>query len=222
MLWVKMVDESQPAPRGLYDELALCPACKSVVIPRCGEVNIWHWAHEAGSICDRFSEPETQWHLEWKEHIDENRCEVVITKAKSVHIADIMTTDGTVVELQHSPISSDMIQDREHFYGRMIWLFDADKFIDNLEFRDRDEYISFRWKHPWKSHWACGMPVFWHLGDTSIYLETEDSNQVPIYNESILAEDDYVFQVRKIYHHVPCGGWGVFWTRAEFMKRFLV
>ena len=42
------------------------------------------------------------------------------------HRADIVTASGGVVEIQHSPISADVITEREEFYGdRMAWIFDA-------------------------------------------------------------------------------------------------
>ena len=42
------------------------------------------------------------------------------------HRADIVTASGGVVEIQHSPISVDVITEREEFYGeRMAWIFDA-------------------------------------------------------------------------------------------------
>jgi competence protein CoiA len=31
-----------PTPK----EIAICPFCKNDVIPKCGSVNIWHWAHK--------------------------------------------------------------------------------------------------------------------------------------------------------------------------------
>ena len=42
------------------------------------------------------------------------------------HRADIVTASGGVVEIQHSPISVDVITEREEFYGEhMAWIFDA-------------------------------------------------------------------------------------------------
>jgi hypothetical protein len=42
------------------------------------------------------------------------------------HRADVVTASGGVVELQHSPISPEVIAEREAFYGeRMAWIFDA-------------------------------------------------------------------------------------------------
>jgi hypothetical protein len=51
--------------------------------------------------------------------------------------ADIVTASGVVVELQHSPISAETIAEREAFYGRMVWVFDAREWP--LEFTDHEE-----------------------------------------------------------------------------------
>lgn len=42
------------------------------------------------------------------------------------HRADIVTASGGVVEIQHSPVSPDVIAAREEFYGdQMAWIFDG-------------------------------------------------------------------------------------------------
>ena len=99
-----------------------CPACGYRCRPRCGKVNIWHWAHHARADCDPWSEPMTEWHLGWQAAVPPERREVVIGS----HRADIVTASGGVVEIQHSPISPAVIEAREEFYGpRMAWIFDA-------------------------------------------------------------------------------------------------
>ena len=64
----------------------------------------------------------TEWHLGWQRAVPPERREVVM----GPHRADIVTASGGVVEIQHSPISVDVITEREEFYGdRMAWIFDA-------------------------------------------------------------------------------------------------
>jgi len=101
-----------------------CPSCGAPVIAKCGRVMVWHWAHEANSDCDPWSEPTTEWHLAWQRRVPVECREVVI----GPHRADIVLPleDGRmVVEIQHSGISIEEIREREEFYGRMIWIFDA-------------------------------------------------------------------------------------------------
>jgi hypothetical protein len=98
------------------------PPCGYGCRPKCGEVNIWHWAHHARGDCDPWSEPVTEWHLGWQAAVPPERREVVIGS----HRADIVTASGGVVEIQHSPITAAVIAAREEFYGsRMAWIFDA-------------------------------------------------------------------------------------------------
>lgn len=112
---------------------AFCPSCKSEVIAKCGEFYIWHWAHAKNKSCDGWNyEPMSQWHLDWQKYFPSEQQEVVITKNDESHRADILTNSGTVIEIQHSPISSVDISKRENFYDRMVWIINATEFIGNL------------------------------------------------------------------------------------------
>jgi len=110
-----------PAQKGLRGH---CEFCKSEVIAKCGEIYRWHWAHTNTGNCDSWAEGETDWHLYWKGLVPKDNVERVILKDAVIHRADILTDDGCVVELQHSPISVEDIRNRESFYGNMVWLFD--------------------------------------------------------------------------------------------------
>jgi len=106
----------------------------------------------------------------------------------------------TVVELQHSPISPDEIEEREAFYRNMIWLFDATTVGDRFETRNKvskfhGPYTTFRWKHARRTIVFCHCPVFLDLGE-------------------------YVFEVKKIYTD-PIAGWGNVLTLDGFTERFL-
>lgn len=167
---------------------ALCPLCGLPVIAKCGLIVSWHWAHVRGGDCDSWSEPITAWHLSWQAHAPFERREVI----RGRHRADILASDGTVVEVQHSTISADLIAEREDFYQRMTWIFDArDAYKTNrLNMRiNRNPgkpagYATFRWKHPRKSLTACRARVFLDLDGKQLFL------------------------LGKMYPNTPCGGWG--------------
>lgn len=165
-----------------------CPSCCGPVRAKCGPLVRWHWAHVAGPDCDPWAEPMTDWHLSWQQLAPPDRREVRIPP----HRADLVTTSGWVVELQHSTISVQEIREREEFYGRMLWIFDAtDAWRDDrLIVRPRSDYVTFRWKHPRKTITACTAPVYLDLGRA------------------------HLIRVRKIYPGPPCGGWGV-WVSRE-------
>jgi hypothetical protein len=253
--------EAFPGARGT------CPGCGGETIAKCGALKIWHWAH-VGDDCDPWHEPESAWHLGWKNEAPSAQCEVVIGQ----HRADIVGKDGTVVELQHSAIPPADIAARERFYGRMIWLFDAAPFAENVSLRIRGSYTTFRWRWPRKTHGEITRPLFWDFGAfASAELEKEKQSlsstiadiesirtngyyvawcddghggrkQAKFKDvaglESVVLRDCYeralrgrdlwaqvaenpIFQIRKIDVKPPCGGWGVWHSRAAFVERYI-
>lgn len=213
-------------------ELGFCPVCNAVLIPKLGRINVHHWAHVSDD-CDLWSEGETAWHLGWKMLAGLGYCEIPFEG----HRADIVI-DGRVVELQHSPISESEVLERQKVYGpSMIWVIDASDFGSNFEFRftkfaspddmrkwreaspicDMSSYEikrgikfaphisshTFRWKYPRKTLWEC----------KNLFLDFGDQSQNP---------HKELFQVKKVHPSMPCGGWGIWWTKAEFVERYLV
>ncbi|HUS50231.1 MAG TPA: competence protein CoiA family protein [Candidatus Paceibacterota bacterium] len=170
--------------------IAKCPLCKQIVIAKCGEIKTWHWAHKSNIDCDDWSEPESQWHINWKNEFPEKQQEVIIRN----HIADIKTKDGLIIELQHSPLSAEKIRDREEFYGNMIWLLDGKTIGKNLNLREKDYGFSFRWKHPPKSWWNAKKPIYFDL------------------------HFDRIFLIKKLYSNIPCGGYGILITKQQFLN----
>jgi hypothetical protein len=119
----------------------ICPSCNNKVISKCGEKNIWHWAHENLRNCDSWSEGETEWHMNWKLAFGKEHCEIPIIK-ETKHIADIKTVKHVIIELQNSPIPSTVIRIRETFYGeKMIWIVNGFNFKLNFRLYPSDTYI---------------------------------------------------------------------------------
>jgi hypothetical protein len=174
---------------------AICPGCAGTVLTKCGEINAWHWAHEAGVDCDPWSEGETFWHLSWKWKAPPDRCEVVIGR----HRADIVGRKGVVVELQHGPLSPAEVREREAFYRDMIWIVDGGGFRDNFNLRRKsDDVFTFRWKYPRKWTFAITQALCFDFGDDGLFL------------------------VRKLYGELPCGGYGSFLDTNEFLRRWVI
>ena len=82
------------------------------------------------------------------------------------HRADTATTDGVVVELQHSWISVDPKRERERLYRNMVWIFDSTQAHEEqrLDVRTKRDHVTFQWKHPRKSIAACRRLVLLDLG----------------------------------------------------------
>jgi hypothetical protein len=121
---------------------AICPGCGALLIPKCGLIVIHHWAHKANKDCDPWWEPEGEWHRNWKALVQPEATEVVIRRDGIQHRADIVGDRKRVIELQHSSISPQDIQDREAFYEKMTWVFDVSDSLERLELESRQ---SIRW-----------------------------------------------------------------------------
>ena len=111
-----------------------CLLCQDEVLPKCGRVKVWHWAHKARPPCDPWWENEMDWHRSWKNCFPVRNQEVVhfdpVTGQK--HVADVKTDAGKVIELQNSPMAPAELEAREAFYGDMIWIVNGDKFRDRF------------------------------------------------------------------------------------------
>jgi competence CoiA-like predicted nuclease len=141
---------------------AFCPFCNGAVIARCGEIYYHHWAHRSYKGCDEWHEPESDWHLNWKSMFPKQNVEVTITKHGKRHRADIMGNNGRIIELQHSPISTTVIRERESFYENMLWIFDWSPKQDEFEVIDQineNEFI-FKWQTPKWSLAECRKPFY--------------------------------------------------------------
>lgn len=144
---------------------AICPICRADVIPKCGEITTWHWAHRVCD-CDPWHKPESVWHLAWKKRASPNaRVEVPIVRDGERHRADIVCSNGVVVELQAHFLPVNDIHAREAFYGRMVWLYRADRWRDRLHFGQR----GFWWKHGSRAMTYSTKPVYWDMGDGEVW-----------------------------------------------------
>lgn len=156
-----------------------CPLCKSRLIPKIGRCRLPrpHWAHMAGAVCDPWAEhdSETEWHRDWKQVVVPHRREVVLDVGGERHFADIVGAGHTIVEVQRSPITGQVVLERAKFYNnynersRLVWVFYATDFASRLAFRADPRYagrVLFRWKHLRDSHRvaASNARVFWDFG----------------------------------------------------------
>lgn len=155
MNWaIKNNEKIQAIPK----ERATCPLCNQEVIAKCGEINIWHWAHKQDFECDSFGEPESEWHLKWKNYFPKECQEVTIIKGLKKHRADIQTKNGLIIELQNSPISLQEIREREKFYENMIWILNVESLGKNI--------VLYKKRFKWK--W---MPKGWEYSFKKIYVD---------------------------------------------------
>lgn len=183
---------------------ANCPVCEAELVPKCGRIKVWHWAHQSAD-CDPWAEPDNEWHRSWQEQFPVKAREVVIGK----HRADLVTQYG-VIEIQHSYLSPDAILERENYYGRkrkMTWIWDvtgpyaegrfdlrdktnpvARKRLSSHELRVR----TFRWKQARKTIVACRRDVWLDLGGGGLLFLTFMGSDAPVGGKGLLYTKDEV------------------------------
>lgn len=182
------------------DAIAYCPHCEAEMIPKCGFINIWHWAHKNKTTeCDY--KPETDWHLEWKKRALLFNCDVEVRIGNN--IVDIINNNSKrLIELQHSTINTDeMINRCENYkkHGYMVdWIFDFKEKVQNdqLILNHHENYTGFRQK------WSKKQLVY--LFDASLH---------PKYGRVWfdLHESLPLFLVKKLYE--KGGGYGIYAER---------
>jgi competence protein CoiA len=137
MKFAKVCGKRTKATKGA---IGFCPACDSEMVAKCGSERIHHWAHKGTRHCDRWWEPETEWHRAWKEHFPEDWQEVVqYAEDGEKHIADVKISNDLVIECQHSHINPEERASREKFYKNMIWVVDGTRLK-----RDYPRFIKVR------------------------------------------------------------------------------
>jgi competence protein CoiA len=96
------------------------------MVAKCGTKIVHHWAHSRRSQCDPWWENETDWHRTWKKRFPEELREVIQhADDGEIHIADVKTSTGIVLEFQHSGMTDIERISREQFYRNMVWVIDA-------------------------------------------------------------------------------------------------
>ncbi len=103
-----------------------CPDCDGLMVSKCGEVKIRHWAHHGKRNCDLWWENETEWHRAWKDKFPSDWQEVVHRAENGEkHIADVKTDQGWVLEFQHSFLKPGERRARDNFYPKLVWIVDG-------------------------------------------------------------------------------------------------
>lgn len=116
-------NERKEASQGLK---GLCPCCGNEMIAKCGEIKIPHWAHKGKRVCDHWWENESEWHRYWKNNFPVSWQEVIhFSNEGEKHIADVKTSNGWIIEFQHSFLKPDERNSRDRFYGKIIWVVDG-------------------------------------------------------------------------------------------------
>jgi Competence protein CoiA-like family len=190
MLYAIVNNEKTKADRKNREMGAVCPFCNESVIARCGDINIWHYAHKVENNCDW--KEETEWHLDWKQRFPKECVEIKIGNNR----ADVYI-NGRVYEFQNSAINTTDILMRQLAFPKLTWIFNAVTWHVDLRKKGGSNYRSFRWKWPHKS------------------LKVIDLDRCQLFLEF----DDKLFEIKEIHWGGYVGGWGYIIDKDEFIKK---
>lgn len=134
-----------------------CEACGKPLIFRNGEIRAKHFAHKPNLTCsdnwNHGNESESydisEWHNEWQAFYPKDNIEIIIPFQIIRHRADVLI-GKTVIEFQHSSISSLHFQERTNYYlnlgYKVIWLFDFT--AEYAEGKIIKRNYSYEWTRP--------------------------------------------------------------------------
>jgi len=137
--------------------IGLCPGCSKPVIAKCGTQRIHHWSHCNNKSCDSWWESETEWHRSWKNNFPAEWQETFLPDERTgeKHIADVFTSQGLVIEFQHSHIDLEERTTREKFYKNMVWVVDGmrlkrdyKRFLKSKDFFQTIKQGVFKFNYP--------------------------------------------------------------------------
>ena len=137
-----------------------CPYCGSPLITKKGGVRQHHFAHKSLHHCSdswvgnhSYSYDISTWHNDWQSLFPKENQEVKLALGDTKHRADVMI-DKTVIEFQHSIMSSSAFDDRNNFYfnfgNKVVWLFDLSDLLNEgkLTYQRIEEGLEFYWTNP--------------------------------------------------------------------------
>jgi competence CoiA-like predicted nuclease len=194
-----------------------CPYCQGAVIPKCGPINIDHWAHKSLEQCDTWYQPETDWHLNWKSNFSKDNTEVILSMFGKKHVADYFDPiSKTTVEFQNSPMSLNERFERESFYPNLIWIYNVENKSGLHQLNKTDDsssLIKYKWVHA-KKWMIYGL------------------NRACFYFIDNLPNDEHIFQITNVNINKTAErndfGWrvikntvitGIPWEREYFIYR---
>jgi len=187
--------------------VAFCQNCGEEVVAKCGEINIWHFAHKTTNDCFG-GEGESLWHEYWKGMFPEECREFLrYDKYLEYKIADVAYCE-IVLEYQTNLPDVDEIEFRQEFWQDLGYKFkwvikNNDQFFKHLKkISVEDVYNVYKFKRPIKK--------FAYL-NTPFYIDLENGFLIKIFKvivenygtyihgkwikrDNIITEEDFICQ----------------------------
>lgn len=133
-----------------------CPCCKSLLIQKRGQINVWHFAHKTLADCVSYYDGKSEWHRKMQELFPEKNREVYNNEFGR-HFYDVLTDKNRIIEFQHSPISVGEFEDRTECYRSHslannaeppVWVFDWPDKTFYLAHRGEGNFRTVVWSRP--------------------------------------------------------------------------
>jgi competence protein CoiA len=155
-----------------------CPICSADTIAKCGSRVVHHWAHALRQDCDPWWENETRWHRAWKNLFPAECREIPhIAGNGEIHLADVKTAAGIVIEFQHSAITDEERLARELFYGNLVWVIDGSGFEHSFDILhllpapDSALAKDLVWLKGTRQLKGAGRGLFWRLSENPGHIK---------------------------------------------------
>lgn len=192
--------------RDLHHE-KIYDAFDNPLIAKQGEVYQHHFARKSGEY-DKWAHREmTPWHRKWQALSQREYLECRIERDGILHIADILTPAGLVIEVQHSFINLENTQAREAFYGNMIWLIDLTENQPRRVVNFNQQYGLYH-ASSYKKHFS--KPTFFDVGTHVVKILWQSMSDHHFFGEIVSYSDfvdeyfgDAVIDVRPDWVKVP-------------------
>lgn len=191
-----------------------CPDCNQELITKKGNKRLHHFAHKKGSVectdiwrtTGLYDKP-NKWHRDWEMLFPIENREVQLTFGAIKHRGDIVV-GNTVLELQHSSITSKPFDERTKYYHscdcKVIWLFDFIETVKNGELKTEDDNI-----YVWNSFKRTFRYIDEITGQVEFFFQIKDGNDG---SKCIICVDVNKFQ-EKSNHFVATS----YYTKEEFL-----
>lgn len=164
--------------QAVQGDVFFCPVCLGKMFMKTGTEKASHFAHYSKSNCKDSWNGQydmSDWHYYWQNMFPSENQEVVVQWNDIRHRADILT-ERTVIEFQHSPLTSGKFNDRNVFYGnigyKVVWLYDM-----------RDEYATCNMSEVTLNQflWSKPFPTFLKYtvrdGETDLFFQISDKDK---------------------------------------------
>ena len=172
--------------KAVQGETFFCPVCLEKMFVKSGTERARHFSHYPKCECKDSWNGQydmSDWHFEWQNQFPAENQEVVIQCDDIRHRADVLT-DRTVVEFQHSPLSSGKFNDRNVFYHsnigyKVVWLYDMREDYKNSQITETAAE-QFLWNNPRSTFRKYSL----HPGQIDLFFQISD-------------EGNCIFHIRK-------------------------